>query len=155
MAAVEVKGLRELNAALAELPERIAKNVLRGSVAAGAAVIRKEAVKRAPIYTGPVAQGHPPPGTLKRAIYQTQVRELSGLLKQTFKVAVRRGKGAATKSGKSLDAYYARFVEYGTVKMTARPFMRPAFDSQKLNAIEAMKQYLAKRIPEEAAKLKR
>lgn len=29
------------------------------------------------------------------------------------------------------EAFYARFVEYGTVKMKARPFMRPALNSSK------------------------
>lgn len=27
------------------------------------------------------------------------------------------------------DCYYAGFVEFGTVKMTAQPFMRPAFEN--------------------------
>ena len=41
MAEVEnVTGLRELEAALKSLPDRIARNVLRGAVAAGAAVVR-------------------------------------------------------------------------------------------------------------------
>ena len=48
---------------LAELPGRVGRNVLRGAVNAGASVIRKEAVLRAPQYTGSVQAGHPPPGT--------------------------------------------------------------------------------------------
>src|SRR5574337_1108213 len=52
-----VAGLKELQQALKQLPERIAKNVLRGSVNAGAAVIRKEVQQRAPVYTGDVSQG--------------------------------------------------------------------------------------------------
>ena len=50
-----VQGLRELQAALKELPSGIARNVLRGSVNAGATVIRKEAASRAPASTGPKA----------------------------------------------------------------------------------------------------
>lgn len=151
-----VQGLRELQDSLKKLPDNIARNVLRGAVGAGASVIRKEAQAKAPVYTGEVSKGHPPPGTLKRAIVQKQIRELSSLFKQVFYVTVRRGK-KYTKQGKgsnlSQDAFYAAWVEWGTSKMPARPFMRPAFEAKKEAAVQAIKEYLTKRIPEEAAKL--
>lgn len=153
-----VAGLKELQAALKELPQRIARNVLRGAVGAGAAVIRNEAKARAPVSIGDGGVGHPPPGTLRRAIYQKQIRELSSAVKQTFYVGVRKGK-QYRKQGKkgnlSQDAYYAKFVEFGTAKMAARPFMRPAFEAKKGEAVQAIKDYLAKRIPEEVDKLRR
>lgn len=151
-----ITGLKELQAALKELPDRIAKNVLRGAVNAGATLIKKEAANRAPVYTGPVSAGHPPPGTLKRSVYQKQIRDLSNKVKQTFYVGVRKGK-EFRKQGKSgnlsQDAYYARFVEFGTAKMPAKPFLRPAFEAKKEEATNAIKAYLEKRIPEEVAKL--
>jgi HK97 gp10 family phage protein len=150
------KGLKELQQALKELPERVAKNVLRGSVGAGAAVIRKEAVAKAPVYQEQVQAGHPPAGTLKRAVYQKQINELSNQVKQTFFVGVRHGK-KYQKQGKngqlSQDAYYASWIEFGTSKMSARPFLRPAFEGKKTEAVEAIRAYLEKRIPEEVAKL--
>ncbi len=151
-----VDGLKELQAALKELPERIARNVLRGSVNAGATVIRKEAQARAPVSSGPARKGQSPPGTLKRALYQKQIRELSSLVKQTFIVSVRKGKqyrNQGKKGNLSQDAYYARFVEFGTAKMAARPFLRPAFEARKHDAVAAIKAYLERRIPEEVAKL--
>ena len=153
---VQITGLSELNRALSEFPERLARNVLRGSVAAGAAVIRKDARERAPRYEGPVAAGHPPPGTLKRAIYSAQARRLSGLLQQVYQVGVvsgKRTKKSGRKSGRAADAYYWRFVEFGTVKMAARPFLRPAFEAKKLDAVEAIRAYMAQRIPREVAQL--
>lgn len=153
---VNVLGLKELNAALKELPDRIARNVLRGSVAAGAAVIRKEARDKAPVYTGPVSQGHPPPGTLKKAVYQKQIRELSGLTKQVFFVGVRAGPKVNRKTKEkdySVDAFYWRWVEFGTGKSPAKPFLRPAFEMKKFEALEAIKKYLAERIPREVEKL--
>ena len=152
-----VQGLRELQAALKELPDRIARNVLRGSVSAGAAVIRKEAAARAPVSTGPKRQGQPPPGTLKRSVYQKQIRNLSSLVRQTFIVSVRKGKkyrNQGKKGNLSQDAWYARFVEFGTAKMAARPFLRPAFEARKGDAVAAIKDYLARRIPLEVAKLR-
>jgi HK97 gp10 family phage protein len=153
---VNVEGLAELRAALRELPQRIARNVLRGAVSAGAAVIRKEAKARAPLYTGKVAEGHPPAGTLKRAIYQKQINELSSLTNQVFFVGVRHGKKyqkQGKKGDKSQDAYYWRWVEFGTSKMAARPFMRPAFEAKKNEAVAAIKTYLTDRIAKEVAEL--
>ena len=147
-----IKGLKELRAALLELPKGIARNVLRGAVGAGAAVVRVEAKARAPLYTGTVAAGHPPPGTLKKAIYQKQIREKSNDQQQTFFVGVRQGRHARNSKKGLLDAFYGRFIEFGTSKYVAHPFMRPAFDTKKEAAVQAIKDYLAKRIPEEVDK---
>ena len=151
-----VAGLKELQDSLKQLPDNIARNVLRGAVSAGARVVQKEIQSQAPVSTGPVSKGHPPPGTLKRSIVQKQIKEYSSLFKQTFFVAVRRGK-KYQKQGKggnlSQDAFYAAWVEWGTSKMTARPFMRPGWEASKERAMQALKDYLEKRIPLEAAKL--
>jgi HK97 gp10 family phage protein len=151
-----VKGLRELSDALRQLPDRIARNALRQSVAAGAAVIRKDAQSRAPVASSPLPSGGPPPGTLKRSVVTRYARELSNQVSQTYTVGVRHGK-KYRKQGKkgtlSQDAYYWRWVEFGTVKMRAQPFLRPAFEANKQLAVQVIAQYLAKRIPEEAATL--
>lgn len=154
---VNISGLRELQAALKELPERVAKNALRASVYAGAKIVRDDAKQRAPIFTGPVIQGHPPPGTLKKSVIMKQIPEQSGKFHQTFYVAVRHGKKYQKVGKKEInrDAFYWRFVEFGTANMAARPFMRPAFEAQKLAAVEAIKAKLADRIEEEAQKLGR
>jgi len=148
-----VTGLRELEAALKSLPDRIARNVLRGAVAAGAAVVRKEARDLAPKSEGPQPEGHVS-GTLKRAIYQKQIRERSSLLQQTFFVGVRRGRSAKSSAKGVIDAWYAHFVEFGTSKMSARPFMRPAFEGKKRSAVDAIRAYLLSRIPNEIKKLR-
>jgi HK97 gp10 family phage protein len=153
---ISIQGFEDFKRQLALLPGRVGRNVLRGAVNAGATVIRKEVALRAPEYTGPVAEGHPPPGTLKRAVYQKQIAELSSAVQQTFFVGVRAGKRQQTlkRGGKTvnLDAYYGRFVEFGTSKMSARPFLRPAFEAKKEAAIEAMRAYMAERIPKELDK---
>lgn len=153
-----VDGLRELQVALKQLPQNIGRNVLRGAVSAGATVVRNEAKQRARVYTGKVSAGHPPPGTLKRSIYQKQKRELSSAVQQTFIVGIRKGKkyrNQGKKGNMSMDAFYASMVEFGTSKMAARPYLRPAFEAKKEQAVSAIKAYLEKRIPEEAAKVAR
>jgi len=153
---ISIQGFEDFKRQLAQLPGRVGRNVLRGMVNAGATVIRKEAVLRAPEYMGPISEGHPPAGTLKKAVYQKQIAELSNAVQQTFFVGVRQGKKQrAVKRGKNvvnLDAFYADFVEKGTSKMSARPFMRPAFEAKKEAAVEAMRAYGAERIPRELDK---
>ncbi|MDP2026446.1 HK97-gp10 family putative phage morphogenesis protein [Sulfuriferula sp.] len=151
-----VSGLKALNDALKELPERIARNALSASVYAAAKVIRDEAKVLAPHYTGPVAQGHPPPGTLNRSIIMKHIAEKSSKYQQTYYVVVRHGK-KYQKQGKkgtlSQDAFYWRWVEFGRTNMAAKPFMRPAFEAKKQSALQALQDKLASRIAEEAGKL--
>ena len=181
-----ISGLKELQDALYQLPINIAKNALRGSVNAGAAVIRNQAKTNAPQYTGKVSEGHPPAGTLKRSIYTKHINERSNPFKQVFFVGVRRGK-KYQRQGKgghlSQDAYYASWVEFGHFYappgkqgfatrrkamnavalnggritgsrfVIGHPFMRPAFETQKRNAVETIKNYLSLRIPLEIQKL--
>jgi HK97 gp10 family phage protein len=154
---VEIKGLRELGAALLELPKRVATNTARGATMAASATIRDEARLRAALYVGSVQKGHPPPGTLKRSIIVKRIPEKSGPLLQTMYVHVRSGKRYQNQGKKGLlsqDAYYWPFVEFGTAKMAARPFLRPAFEAKKVAAAVAFEVYLARRIPAEVDKLK-
>lgn len=155
---IHVTGLRELQDALKELPKNVARNALRGSVYAGAKIIIDEAKTRAPVLTGPVSHGHQPPGTLKRSIIMKQIPEQSGLYKQTFYVTVRKGKEyrhQGKKGNLSQDAFYWTFVEFGTCYMAARPFLRPAFESMKQAAVDAIKSRLAERIEKAANELKK
>ena len=155
---VRIDGLADLERALRELPDRVAKNGLRASVYAGAKVIRDEARQRAPKAAQALGPNQPPPGTLKRSVIMKHVPELSGQTRQTFFVLVRHGK-KYRKQGKkgnlSQDAWYWRFVEFGTRKMRARPFLRPALEAKRREAVQAMKERLADRIEREAKALKR
>ncbi len=125
-------------------------------MARGAVVIRDEAKTRAPVSTTPPAPGDPLPGTLKRSIVIKHDKDRSSLTSQTYVVAVRHGKkyrNQGKKGNRSQDAYYWRWVEFGTVKMAARPFMRPAFEAQKEAAVQEIARVLAERIAQEAQAL--
>ena len=155
---VRIEGLAELNRALRELPQRIANRGLRTAVYAGAKVIRDEARHRAPKAAQSLGIKQPPAGTLKRSVIMKHIRELSGGGRQTFYVLVRQGKkyrNQGKRGNLSQDAWYWRFVEFGTVKMSARPFLRPAFDMKKNDALTAIKTKLAERIEQAARELKK
>lgn len=165
---VKLQGFKELAEQLKQLPQRLAANALRAAAAAGAAEVRKEAKKLAPVYTGPVSQGHPPPGTLKRAIYSGYNRRRSQPHAAVAIVSVRQGKR------EKHDAYYARWVEFGHFTATpkgagslrarrkaaresgaarwvaARPFLRPAFEVARDRAIQAVADKISERLKREA-----
>lgn len=130
---VQIDGLKELEQKLLQMSPKLAKNGLRAAVAAGSRVIANEAKKNVPVDTG----------VLRRAIFMKQIREESGNSKQTFYVGVRKGKGERKKNR---DGWYFHMVEFGTKKMAARPFLRPAFESRRVEAAEVIKRRLAERI---------
>jgi HK97 gp10 family phage protein len=156
---VKVSGLAELQKALNDLPIQVQGRPLKAAVSAAAKVIQDEAIKRAP-------QGET--GNLRKAIYRTRSRSGSAIGKETYLVAVRKGKAtyADTTKNRRLrrvgkkyttagEAYYWRFLEFGTSKMPAKPFLRPAFESQKERALEVLQRKLGDAIMKTAAKLKK
>lgn len=153
---VRIEGLAQLERALRELPERIAHRALRVSVYAGAKVIRDAARAQAPKAAQSLGHKRPSPGTLKRSVIMKHIRELSGGGRQTFYVLVRQGRkyrNQGKRGNLSQDAWYWRFVEFGTRKMNARPFLRPALESRRREAVGAIKQRLTQRIEIEARAL--
>lgn len=165
----DVPGLADMLAELSRLPEVMQRRVVRGAVATGCSVIRREVAARAPEFTGDVAQGHPPPGTLKRAVYQARLVDQCTGTAEVWTVGVRAGKRQRA------DAFYARWVEYGHYTRTpagpgtraarravarasgtarwvpARPYFRPAFDAKRNEAMQAMQDYITENLPLAAA----
>lgn len=139
---MRVVGLAELTKAMRELPVEVHASALRPAVSAAAGVVQKDARLRAPRDTG----------TLAKAIYRTRSRSLSSGTMETAIVGVRFGK-RYRKRGQ--DAWYWKFIEFGTSKMAARPFLRPAFESTKKKQLDAMVLSLKKGIARAAEKLRR
>ena len=84
---------------------------------AGAEVINKEIVKNAPERTGHA----------KKFLKISKVSKEKGM--KVVKVGISKGDNS--------EAFYLKFHEYGTSKMVARPFMRPAFERKRKEALEA------------------
>lgn len=139
------------------LPDRLARKSLRAAVNAGATVIKKDAIGRAPKKTG----------ALIKNFYQKQIREISTVLSQTFYVGVRSGLAryasnkankAAGRAGKvyknSSATFYWKFLEFGTSKMPARPFLRPAFEARKNDAVTAIGNKIRTELQKHAADLR-
>jgi HK97 gp10 family phage protein len=142
---VEMTGLKELGAAMSLLSSDIAKKIAFAGVLAGASVIKKQAAKTAHV--------------AEKAYIARQKNKDKGVLVQPGNVGKniinKRYKGGLTAEyivtvrGQRKDGYaarMARFIEFGTVKQTAQPFLRPAFESEKERAAQAIKDRLEKRI---------
>lgn len=159
MISVKIDGLKELQKALEQLPKEIQGRPLRSAVSAAAKVVVDDVKTRVPVGET---------GNLKTAVYRYRSRRNSATGRETFFVGIRQGKaqykdtaynrrkGRVGKSYKTAgEAYYWRFLEFGTAKMQARPFLRPAFEAQKSRAVEVMKERLGKAIQTQAKKLAR
>ena len=174
---VRMDSLAEFQRTMKALPDVFRDRILRGAVATGASVVRKQAILNAPEFEGPVSKGHPPPGTLKKAIYQYRLVIECKPGHEVVIVSVRHGRTAKVmRRGKvvaSVDAYYASWVELGhftrTPGLTAtqhrkariagtaaslgakwvppNPFMRKAFMSHRDAALRAMQDYATTRLP--------
>lgn len=117
-------GARELEAALRQLPRATAKGVLR------------RALRKAAAPTATVAEALAPRGATGNLLASIDVRTV--LVKSQKKRRPKIGDvelfiGATTPKGA-----HAHLLEFGTSKMAAQPFLRPAWDSTKQQVLDAI-----------------
>lgn len=142
-----VKGLAELQKMLDTLPAKIERNIVRGALRAGMKPIMAHAKENAAFASGEMRDG------LK------------------IKTRARGGKVTVSLKATGKHAFVAHMVEYGTNPHTitgklggplslgdqivksvnhpgqsARPFMRPALDTQSTAALTAAGEYIKKRL---------
>ena len=167
----DVIGLEDVKKKLATLGKRLATNVLRRGLLAGAGLIRDDARSRVSKRTGRLK---------KNIIAESRgvFKDGSGTPVEHRAVALVRGKA---RDGKRSARAYAHFVEFGTkphymdkgsinvlfkgskAKITrkgkihpgakAKPFMRPAFDAKKHEAVRAMEKRIRQELDKEIKKL--
>jgi HK97 gp10 family phage protein len=159
---VKVEGLQELNELLKRtLPDHIQTKALHPTLAKAAQPIVRQARANAPVKTG----------RLRRAIYSFKDRA-STKVKAIRLISVRSGRRHGDK-----DAYYWKWLEFGRGPSRARsgvlgtpdrgffgkevkavpaqPFMRPAFESKKLEALEVFRTNMASEIQKAAERYSR
>lgn len=168
---LKVEGFKELEAALKELPTATGRNTIRRALTRAADPIVKAAQSNAP--------ARPGSGVLKKSILVTKVKFSKGEAgKAAYAQALKQGKtrvearealleansenasGDEVTSGIAIigvdkAAFYAHFVEFGTSHSTPRPFMRPAWESGKIQAAESIKDILKEEIDKAVARIAR
>lgn len=142
MAEFKIEGLDQVLATMAALPDSITKNVAAFAMRKGANVIAKEARSRAPVRTGHLQSRIAVRKRKKRGpgvgvAYSVGI--LGGASAKYANTRSNRRKGLVGKTYQKQDtAFYWRFLEFGTEKMPARPFLRPAFEAAGEAAITAI-----------------
>lgn len=125
---VRIEGLDNLKRKLAEVPKAMRKRVLRNALAAGAREVRDVAKRNAPVLTLGTSLKAPyrKPGTVKQAIrVRTSKADRRAGDVGVF-VNVRPAKSGQRGAKNPNDPFYWRFLEFGTKKMPARPFLQRA-----------------------------
>ena len=152
--------------ALKGLPAKLQQKVVVGATRAAASVIAKEAkevINYSPMASEAGQAPHSKSGLLKKSIAVRMVPKrkteaghvrfyVVPLTKTKFtaKVSVN---GQSGKLKATRYAFYAHMVEFGTSKMAARPFLRPAYENSADKSVKAFQQYALKRTEKEIAKL--
>ncbi|HEL4830198.1 TPA: HK97 gp10 family phage protein [Stenotrophomonas maltophilia] len=145
---VSIQGLDGLLRSLREAPKAIQGRAVQAGMRKGGNVIRDDARRRAPKESGFMASQI----VTRRANSRSRQRAGVGQGGEYFTVGVktgRRRKYANTKRnrrrgrvGKVYEetgwAYYWRFVEFGTKKMRASPFLTPAGEAKGPEAAQVI-----------------
>lgn len=132
---VEVQGLEELEAKLAELDNKLAGKAMYGALNYALTPVVKEAKQRARKAKEPHAmvinankrKVEIQPGLLASAVKKRRVpkSEMKGEFAQGAAMGVYIGTGTKQK----FYPQYWPFIEHGTSTQPATPFIRPAFDN--------------------------
>lgn len=139
---LELKGDKKLRRALKKLPAKVQRKVTRQAVSAGATPITKEMRRRAPVATGAT---------------QLSIRRKTKTDKKTGTIFAIIGADTRVRQTTPREHVPARIVhilEKGSIRMAARPFMRPAFEAKQSEAEAKIRAKLGQGIEREAAKLK-
>jgi HK97 gp10 family phage protein len=166
---IKIEGLKELETALKELPKATGKNVIRRALVQAAQPIADMARAMAPV-------GPPKPGQLKESIKLSRIMFSGGAAgKAAFAQAMAEGatraeageaaKAANIAASGEADITSAVIVvgpgrlvqaitqEFGTVHHGPQAYLRPAWDQNKMRALDIIKGELWIQIEKAAARL--
>ena len=161
-ATFSVEGLKELDAALGELGKATARNVMMRALKKSAEPIRDAAKSMAPRDRGNLSESISITATStaragKKAFAEAMKSGSSvGDARAAAKAANKGAKGKDTFAqvfvGPTKGGRHGWFNEFGTEKMAAQPFMRPAFDVGAPKALASLKDDLSTEIEKARAR---
>jgi HK97 gp10 family phage protein len=132
---VKITGLDQLQKALLDQIPKKAASAMRGALRDGAAIIQSAIVQEAPKDTGLLAE-HIDVKTRVRGAGLTGSAFIGPGSKVVYPPTPSR---FGQKSRRAMPAWVvARFLEFGTSKMSANPFMTRAFMAYRQKAIDAV-----------------
>ena len=134
---MKLNGAKEVARVLNQLPDELSAKVLNSALRSGTNIIKKEIIAKAPV-----------------SDEQSEKNKKYGHLKDNIRVsAVKKTKDRIELALHNRKAFWALFIEFGTSKTPARPFMRPALDANADKAIRKIVETLSKGLDKTAEKL--
>jgi HK97 gp10 family phage protein len=138
---MRVDGLRELGERMRKLSADVATKAAVRATGKAARLIKKQAVLNV-IRSPSVVTGSLRDAIIVKKIPKSQAQYTSEHI-VTVRGKSRRGRKSKRKQA---IAPHARFVELGTIKMRPEPFLRPALEMRKHEAIKVMVETLRQQI---------
>jgi len=126
---IVIEGLDDLKKTLETVAPREARNLMRSTIHGVASDIAKQAKSKAPRGKGNLRKAI----KAKRRRPKTPDQPISDVMIET-------GRQARN------DAFYWRFVEYGTLNAPAQPFMGPAVDRLRPQVPDIMRKQFGKKL---------
>jgi HK97 gp10 family phage protein len=162
---VGLEGAAELDKLLQALPEEIARNVARQAMLAGARVVAAEMKARCPVNAEVATNQKHPPGYGRKQIRariatNRDTGQIGQIIGGRFSIAAWAGVGS--------KGWYLKFPEWGWMltghgkgrharqkirHIPPKPFLRPAWESSKMKALDAIGRALGAGIEKAAARL--
>jgi len=127
----EIIGIKEFGENLKKLDNATRGKVMETAVVAGALLISNRAKQDAPYETGTLRRSIHVGSHVSESAPDFTPEDVAGSYSDVGGVEIEEKK-VSVLIGTNLE--YARFQEYGTSKMAARPFLRPAMDTEKEKA---------------------
>jgi len=139
----EVRGIQDFRKAVEELTSDMRRKVVNAAIRAALRPTLNAAKGNSAFRTG-VLRAHI--GIFKSRIFRGQGGVIGGFV-GVRKDSARRVKGTRVQLRvKGQDPYYGKFLERGTSKMRARPFLKPAGESTWGQVLDIFQAEIAKRI---------
>ncbi len=159
MVSAEFNGMEKLLEALKKFPERVQKNVMVGATRASASAIAKEAKKNVPEHDGILKKsiGLTRKKERNKALIGFSISPRKDIIVKNFQAeGLEKKSFVSKKTGFKYTNYdnYGGYLEFGTSKMAAHPYLRPAYELKGENSIKVFKEYAEKRIDKEIQKAK-
>lgn len=160
MADTKITGVDEALKRLDQLKGAAGKRAARRALRRGANVVLNAAREGAARLDDPATSNSITKNLVVRGGGRRNERRAGGVM---MRVGIRGGARDMSKYGEVKgqgkgnpggDTFYWRFLEFGTQKMAARPFMRPALQNNTQAATDAFAQALGAEIDKELAKVK-
>lgn len=130
---VKLEGLETLLEELETFPGKVERKYLRQALFDSAKPMEDKVKALAPVYSPSEGEANSehlkkyPPGTLRNSV----------------RLVARNARKGYVRVSLGVGPYYAKFIEYGTLKYSAKPFLRPSYDTEKNGILEKIKSGLS------------